>query len=298
MFRLTNPMAMSCTPLRPLCNILSGVLLTASIPVQGQFQMEHVYPGGSFSLAAPNQMFANQLFLLELDVSGWKYVHIDRVARQVDLYQLDHTFWKSVSFNMTTALNPYAQTHDILYITEHLFDLDDGIEFLYTNTYFNGMDPPTCVTQIVDEENAGLIFNVSGQYPSVKPNWHMQQYPIQTTPVGTKLILSAIESDSAYVYGLPGELSTQLVDSWGRTSAMEGMSLFPNPAGTEVTVQLSPRLAGASMDIVSSDGQVVRTLFVQGTTTTIDIRELACGRYFCHIQGEQGRLSVGSFIKG
>ncbi len=290
---------MNTTSTHGLLTILTALSLSLSAvnPARGQFALEHVYPGGSYSLAASNLMFANQLFLLELDVSGWKYVRIDRVARQIDFYQLDHTFWKSVPFDMATVLNPYAQAQDILYISEHLFDLDDGIEFLYTTVYYNGMEPPTCITQIVDEESAGLIFNVSNQYPSVKPNWHMQQYPIQSTPAGTKLILSAIQSDSAYVYGLPGDLSTELMETWGESRAQEGMSLFPNPSNSEVTVLLATWRSNAPMEIISSDGHVVRTVTVTGTSTTIDITALATGPYHCRLRVEDGRTCVGSFIK-
>lgn len=277
-------------------SVLTTILLSGVMPARGQIAFEHAYPEGSYS-NYPGFQYANQFFLLELETGGWKYVRIDRAGRKVDFHDLDHSFWKSISFAMTTVVNSNAVGQDILYISEHLFDLDDGIEFMYVSSYSNGSDPPTGVTQVVDEETAGLIFNVNDQYPVVRPNFHLQQYPIQNTPVGTKLILSGIVNDSAYVYGLPGEMFTGMQGDASHLHASEGMKLFPNPSSTELTVLLPAGRSNASMEIITSAGMVVRTISIAGMAAMVDIQALASGRYVCRLLGEDGKLCIGSFIK-
>lgn len=273
------------------------LLLAVNItPAKGQLSLEHVYPNAGLSSTLEFDS-SNQLFLWELEASGWKYVRIDRIGRQIDLFHLDHTYWKSISFNMTSMLNPNAITQDILYISEHLFDLDDGIEFIYTNMYINPGSASTCVTQIVDEETGGLIFDVHDQVASVKPNYHQQQYPIQNTPSGTKLILSGLLNDSAYVYALPGELSNGMSQTWEFLEAPEQVALFPNPGTTELTVLLPVAIPGAQMEIFSGNGHVIQKVSLTGQRSIIDISTLASGHYTCHVQCPDGRTLVNRFIK-
>ncbi|MBK8500573.1 MAG: T9SS type A sorting domain-containing protein [Flavobacteriales bacterium] len=77
----------------------------------------------------------------------------------------------------------------------------------------------------------------------------------------------------------------------------ETFVVAPNPADTEMTMMLPALRSSASVDIISSDGQVVRTVFVTGGTSTIDIRTLAKGRYICRVQSDSGEPALGSFIK-
>ena len=276
--------------------MLTALLLTAVTIARGQFALEHVYPGGSYT-STPNFESPNQLFLLELEASGWKYVRVDRNTRQVYFYHLDHSFWKSISFTMTAMLNSYAPAQDILYISEHLFDLDDGIEFMYVNVLVQPFGPSQCVTQVVDEETAALLFSVSGQYPAVKVNFHMQQFPIRSTPSGTKLILSSIVSDSAYVYGLAGEWPTDMAPILGQANAVETMQLFPNPGSSELTIVLPAGRSSSTIELISSTGQVVQRVDAMGAKAVIDIRGLASGHYVCRVQSTDGGACIGTFLK-
>ena len=277
---------------RTMRTFLLGLTLACAASTYSQFVLEHTYRGGS-----QTNPYSNQFFLIDLEASGWKYVRVDRVNMEVALYNLDHSFWKSVSFNMVTMVNTFAAAWDILYISEHLFDLDDGLEFMFTNYYPIGT--PNAMTQVVDEENGGLIFNVVNQVPSVRLNVHQQQYPIRNTPEGTKLILTskAPGNDSAYVYGLAGELSTQIAESWNAEASAGMPELFPNPATDELTLRVADPGMGSMVEVISDEGRVVLSRSLSTSVTTLNIAELAAGHYVCRLSGGSLGARVASFVK-
>lgn len=294
-FPLVHPSHHVSNP-EPTMKNLTALLLTAAalhlqLPVKAQIELEHTYPDGGINLTG------NQLFLLELEVSGWKYVLVDRQQDLVSFYHLDHSFWKSISYDMVTVLNTFPTSGEVFYISEHLFDLDDDIEFLYMDYY--PQTEPITVTQIVDEGTGGLIFNVENQAPWVHVNVHQQQYPIQNTPNGTKLILSGTSGtdNNAYVYGLPGELTTGMAETWQADRAGASLNLFPNPASAELTVTLSSLDLAGNMEILSSDGQLQRAETLVAKSTTIPIGELTTGAYICRVRARNGAVVTGSFMK-
>ena len=272
------------------------IFVLTPLQTKAQLSLEHVYPNGSLSIT-PQFESPNQLFLWEFEVSGWKYVRIDRITRQIDLFHLDHTLWKSISFNMTTMLNPNVITQEILYISEHLFDLDDGIEFLYSNMYVVSGIGSTCVTQVVDEETSGLIFDVQDQYPGVKPNYHQQQYPIKTTSSGTKLILSGLLNDSAYVYALPGDLHIGMAQTGISSVASGDVLLYPNPTNTELTVMIPLMFIGSNLEIFTSNGQLVKQVSISDKMLVVDISGMGSGHYVCRAIASDGTIVASSFVK-
>lgn len=271
--------------------LLTTFALQCELPAKAQIALEHTYPNGGINLTG------NQLFLLELEVSGWKYVLVDREQNMVSFYHLDHTFWKSVSYNMTTVLNTFPTSGEVFYISEHLFDLDDDIEFLYMD--YNPQTQPITITQIVDEGTGGLIFSEENQAPWVHVNVHQQQYPIQSTPEGTKLILSGTSGtdNNAYVYGLPGELTLGMAETWQADRAGVSLDLFPNPAASELTVVLSSFDLAGTLEILSPDGRVQHTQTLSARSTAVPIADLPAGAYICRVRGRNGTSVTGSFVK-
>ncbi len=275
-----------------LRTLLFGLAFGCALTARPQFILEHTYAGGS--MVNPQ---SNQFFLLDLEASGWKYVRVDRANMEVALYHMDHTFWKSVPFTMVTTVNPLAGGWDILYISEHLFDQDDGLEFMFTS--YNPMSTPNAVTQVVDEESGQLIFNVAYQIPAVRANFHQQQYPIRTTPEGTKMILtsSAAGNDSAYVYRLVGELSTEIAAAWD-IEAADGMpALFPNPAMDELMIRVDEPEAGLVMQVIANDGNLVMSHAINSSLTTLDVSPLSAGQYMCRFVGMDRAERIVPFVK-
>lgn len=274
-----------------LKTLLLAFVLFLGRPVAAQFVLDHVYPSGSIELDG------NQLFALELEVSGWKYVLVDRAGMKVDFFHMDHSFWKSVSFDMITQLNSFPSSWDVLYISQHLFDLDDDLEFMVTNWHPSAS--PRAITQVVDEGTAAVIFEVEDQAPWVRPNFHQPQYPIYNTPDGTRLFLSGAPGTdcNAYVYRLAGTLTTGMAQAWEAEAASTRLGLFPNPASTEMRVVLPSFSGGEVLEILASNGQLQRTEVMASGLSVIDISALVPGTYVCRVRSANGGITTSSFVR-
>ncbi len=104
---------------------------------------------------------------------------------------------------------------------------------------------------------------------------------------------------TASTLGLPVFIAAPTWHTGGVTprTGREALMIAPNPARTEVTIALPALRSNAWIEIRSSDGQVVKTVFVTGCSIAIDIRALAIGRYICSSLGDKGERMLGSFIK-
>lgn len=94
---------------------------------KGQVTLEATY----------DSAFAN-LYMINLEISGQKYVKVTRTEnnRFIYLFNLDYTLWKTINCNgFPYLIHPSAgplYNFSVLYITESLFDTDNGSEFLFT----------------------------------------------------------------------------------------------------------------------------------------------------------------------
>lgn len=133
--------------------------------------------------------------MVDLEASGMSYVEVDRANKEIKLYHLDHSLFKTVSYaNVPLPANPITTVY-LMYISEHLFDQDDGLEFMYLDP-----TPGTYLTQVYNEDGS-LLLDEPGSQPLVLATVHNQQYPIYNTDQGTKLILSHTDG-TARVYSL------------------------------------------------------------------------------------------------
>jgi len=263
------------------------LLLLLGVKLQAQFALENTYPGtSSFSYSGNSQ----QLYIIKLEVDGEKYVHIDRINKNLNFYNLNHSFWKTISFASTIDLNPSANVQGILYISQHLFDLDDEIEFLYSD--MNG--PGMVVTQIVDE-NGTVLFTANNCAPVVLIYVPQGQVPIYNTPVGTKMILSCTDSSSK-VYGLPGVLSA-LINPNPIESAIP-LSIYPNPSSEKITLENGRTLIN-KIFLIDERGNRIREIEnMKDKSIELNVSTLAVGIYFIQAIDEHGIvIETKKFVK-
>jgi hypothetical protein len=246
-------------------------------------------------LAASPAGTLHYLLMVKLEVDNEKYVIIDRAAKTVNFYNLDHTFWKSVSFALATDLNPNHIVCDILYISQHLFDKDDEIEFMYVDQYFN-MVTHYFITQIINEDGA-LLFSENGA-PLIKINFQQQQLPIYNTSLGTKLILSMTNGD-ANVYSLDGYLSASILNNTS-DEFMLGVG-YPNPSTESMTIpySLPDNELNGTIKIYDSEGREVRSVSVNRNSTniTLPVNELGSGIYYYQLWTSKGQSGAKKMIK-
>lgn len=243
-----------------------------------QITLEHTYPNASNFLPSANQQ---QLIVVHLEVDGEKFVHIDRLNKILDFYNLDHTSWKSISFSAAIDLNPNRNYMDILYISQHLFDTDNEVEFMYIDQYYN-----TVVTQIVNED-ASIIFTANDEMGVVRLNAPQTQFPIYNTAAGTKMVLSNTNNDVS-VYSLPGVLSVCTAISAEENTA--DYLLFPNPSSSSFRLKTS-NVDFDRIRISDQYGKVVKELsFSAVSGNEVNVSDLSVGVYFVQLINKRGQL--------
>ena len=253
-----------------------------------QITLEHTYPNAGYWASY------GQLMMVNLEVSGMSYVQIDRATKEIKLYHLDHTLFKTVSYSAAPQ-PPYPGMIYIMYISEHLFDLDDGLEFMYVDGY-----PGNYLTRVYNEDGS-LLLDVPGSDPLVLLTTPTQQLPIYNTDEGTKLILSLTDS-TARVYSLGGTLSEGIAEAaTGQLQQFTSTSrAFPNPAGSLVQFALASTLQhDGELTITDAAGRVIRTVAVVRGTAQVsqDVSDLPDGAYLYRLTSGGTPLTSGTFVR-
>jgi hypothetical protein len=274
--------------------LLLPALLIAST-ASAQIVLEHTYQNSGFYTT-----HHDQVFVWPFEASGVKYVQIDRTERSITLYHLDHTFYKEISY-AGAPINELSAPA-IMYLSEHLFDQDDDVEYLYYASL------PHPFTAVYDEDGTALLTADSSSI-YVFNTLHAQQYPIMNTPSGARLVVSHEPSMSARVYRLPGTLACFECDGslstemWENTNGMGPdvyFNLFPNPSNEQVTVSydLPPGTAKADLVITDERGaEIMRQLvFNTAEQTVINTAGLSAGTYFYHLRTNEGIVQAARHL--
>jgi|GEM_PF-2245682 len=244
----------------------------------GQITLDETYPNaGYYGAASSWQVFE----VVRLEVDGDKFLFRDNANRTLKFYNLDHSLWKSISYENAIDMNPNYNTANILYVSQHLFDLDDEIEFMYIDE--NGS--AGSVTQVVNEDES-VLFTATNQWPRLNASVPQNQQPIYTTDEGTFMILSggSTADGNAYVYRLPGSLAVGVEENVFTQFTQGSLKTYPNPSANEVMVEYSvPFGSYGTLRFTDELGRVVQTVQLPTNegTYTLDAGTLGTGVYFC-----------------
>jgi hypothetical protein len=209
-------------------NLLCIALLLSAVKLQAQFTFEHKYDSAAtYNFCMGN---ASQLLMVNLEVSGERYVRINRCGKKMNLYNLSHQAVKTIDLSFLPLESPYNTVGTILYLSEHLFNNDAKLEFMYILT-----SGATYSTMVYSEDGT-MLFSEPGA-PMIIPNIHLQQYPVYNTTAGTKLILS-YQNGEAKVFGLAGKLTTaiQKATSEFAEAQMYLSASRPNPSNESTDI--------------------------------------------------------------
>jgi len=260
------------------------IFLTSFFCVHGQINLEASYNSAS-----------SDLYMVNLEVDGEKYVKVQRgdsAFRFITLYNLDHSLWKTIDCNPFPiftfiqgigALNNGRFDYDILYITQHLFDNDDDIEFLYTVRSGNC---PQFYTGIYNEDGSSL-FTQDSAAPLVRVNVPIAARPIYNTVNGTKMILSFPCSNEAKVYSLSGTLTNslglELVDDYK-------LLAYPNPSSEYTTIEYEfPQgINQGEIAIYDLNGREIKRYSIDNTFKNLILynNDLSSGTYMYSLEAK------------
>ncbi len=262
--------------------------LLLGLPCQAQFALEQSYPNA----ATPNT--DKQLFLVELEDLGHRYVLFNKTTKTLTFFDLDHVQVQVIDLSAAPGTDG-SNGGQVLYITQYLFDLDPGIELMYFEG--GGSAPLTVVTSIMDESGA-VIQSFPNEAAYVMVNVPQLQFPITNTPDGTKLILSNLSNLEARVYALPGELSTGMALDQPPTLAGT-VKVYPNPNSGEVTIAMDAISAFGDLLIRfhAPGGALALEQRLAGASTTIATDRLAAGNYTYVITRDGVPWQAGTLVK-
>jgi hypothetical protein len=261
--------------------ILFFALLAFGINAKAQITLEHTYD--SASTAGGSGFIQSQLVYLNLEVSGEKYININKTGKYISVYNLNHSLTKVISYaNFPQACNGIAT---FLYFSENLFDNDDMMEFMYTWT-----DCSNPIHTRIYKEDGTCIFSVDSMAAFVNINVQQLQYPIFNTSQGTKMILSQQYNGTAKIYSLPGILTTAIADANNNIITMQGSvsNAYPNPTNnsTQINYSLPDSVDFGEIVFYDLTGNEVKRFKVDKTfdTLLISTSDINAGTYFYQLQ--------------
>lgn len=242
-----------------LCCLLFGWVTRAQIAA------EHVYDTASNGV------------MINLSLAGYKYAMIRQQPLRVDIYNLDHSLYKSIPL-------PSYQNYSLSgvnYISDLLFNNDSQVEVaaLYdswlVNTYFKTM---------LINENGQVIDSMMGLATFMYVD-SMGHY---------KLITEGGADYKEYVYALPG--SIPCVPTCGfvvDVKKLQGSQPYlsgpvPNPASDETVInyELSPMDRSGFVLLFNIQGVLVKKYAVIANEKILRIKgdELPPGNYYYRLQ--------------
>jgi hypothetical protein len=248
------------------------------IEANAQITLEETYPNAGYNGGV---MSWQTLEIVRLEVDGDKFLFRDNENKKLKFYNLDHSLWKIISYSGATDVQPDYNNANILYVSQHLFDLDDEIEFMYVDVFQN-----LGVTQIVNEDDS-FLFTADNQAPRLFASVPQNQQPINTTSEGTFMILSGTNSSdgNAYVYRLPGVLHVGIEEQvFSQQVFQSSMKAYPNPSKGEVRIEYNlPFGTHSILRITDELGRTVQSTQIPSHegTYTLNAAGLGTGIYFC-----------------
>lgn len=244
--------------------------------------------------------------IANLESAGKKY----RVVGdwQVKLYNLNHSIYKTINIDPTaivdTSIYSVSNGFNVLYVKEHLFDLDNEVEFLVMLGLSDSNGGYKNMVAIINEtgavlfvkDNAGIVYNANDVLTSI----------FNTANDGTKMILSSEDRDSSFIYSLPGHLSCDPCGGpTGFRSPSSSNSTFemessPNPAQnyTNIHYQLPKDAEEAVLSIYNINGIIVQqyTIDQQFDHLRVSTQELPTGTYLYSIRTDNGEVQSKKMI--
>ena len=260
---------------------------------KAQITLEHVYDSASTEycnypmMGSPSEN--SQLMIINFEISGERYVKINRWGEKIEIYSMNHSLIKAISIaTLPKTSSSNGKFGDFLYISEQLFDLDSLIEYMY------------CVhigsksfTGIYNEDGICIFSDTAG--PIIRSNIPVQQLPIYNTAYGTKMILSylGITPDvtgfKAKVFSLPGTLTVGIAQANNILVSQSYISNpYPNPSSssTKIDYTLPPGINEGEIVFYNLQGTEVKRFKVDKTFSTllVSTADIAAGTYLYQLQ--------------
>ena len=265
--------------------------------VYSQISFEHTYITNN--KPAFNNSFPNDDGNMDFYVVNGPFLG----PNTLDLYNGEtHVLYKSMPIpqTYTGTANNYIDYTDPeppkFFISKHLFNNDDLIEFVsvikYFNPFGNGVSAPMIV---ISNELGTILYQIYDRYAPriVKRADNSYKLLVSVGSNGNNSPIYGSMSLEIDVYSLPGTLSLGQEEVYLGRESFVG---YPNPASDNITISnLKPLSEVSDLEVYDMSGKLIKNQTVSAGTINIivDTRELSTGIYIYKING----VTSGKFIK-
>lgn len=275
-------------------NLILLFCLSLISSVNAQIQLEHTYVTNlsvNFDNSFPGDDGNMDFYVVRANGGNGNYA--------LDLYDgATHVMYKSMPMPQDyvgTANNTLRYTDSEqpkYFISKHLFNDDDLIEFVscvqYFNPFGNGISAPKVV---ISNEQGTILQTIYDRYaPRVVKtgdNTYKLLVSVGGSGVGPFYGSGSVSID---VYSLPGTLSLGQEEAYVSDSGFQG---YPNPTSNKITISKhEPLSEDTQLEIFDMAGKKLQSQKVTAGTTDIvvDASDLSDGVYFYKINGVTGKF--------
>ncbi len=271
-------------------NIWKYLFLLLSTSSSAQITYEHTYP----YVQGPS---GDRIQLADIGGNDFKYIYVDYSTNELNLFNLDHTAYATVSVPIT--LNNGGE-YTIGYVTKSLFDCDTNM-FEYAILPGGGGRNNFYVFR----QDGSLLFerdSCLAPYGFGEFSGSYDVRPIVNTPAGAKLFLAKADSAGSFqtvdVYSLCGTLPQDIIE--GNINFESFVKIFPNPGTGQLhfQFQLPDNIRKYELVIYSSSGNIISVEKIIGTSKEyyLDDSQLSSGTYNYTLNSTNKIIQSGKFI--
>ena len=259
--------------------ILTGWLMFLIVALYGQITLQHTY---NYSAT-----------VVKLETLGYKYYLMDVPTKQVRIYNMDHSLFKTINCSVP---NGYFLS-DIKYVSENLFNSDSQIELAYT--YYKYISTSTSYYYIygakVITENGTVLQPIDGaQYLYVNKTGDAEyklfaycfDYSVFPEKVWTNIY--SITGFSVFSASISDKQQDVLLKAW------------PNPASEVIRLEyeLPADVKSASLIVYDSSGRKIKDFVIDSHSDHIalNVNDLTAGTYLYNIEYDNLRSQSKKII--
>ncbi len=208
----------------------------------------------------PEHTYPVSASICRLEKDGDKYFAMDVAANQCTIYNMDHSVYRTIGLVVPADYYMY----DIQYVSQHTFNQDDLIEFVYIYSKYNPTETSyyyTYEARVINENGAELLKVPGAGYTEV----------LETEDQGRKFLVYVYDfyqvpaTTQTQVYPLPEEPAAVLKSGPIQPRRRMG-NPWPNPSSgaVNIPVKLPPGAEPGELVLYNIHGQEVLRQAVNG----------------------------------
>lgn len=250
--------------------LLAAACLLLSFQASAQITLEHTY-SGNWRMEAVN-----------VEGEGYKYIGINDATKQVEIYNADHSLFKTINTNIPLTSSVYTLP---TYASKTLFNSDSKLEVVVMYS-----DAPAFKIDVINEDGTTLISIPNAAWYDMKKFGNAWKL----------LVHNAGSVQHTAVYSLPGQwVGTAIKPSPDEDNSLSSM-IYPNPVNTSAVIRYSlpAGVQFGQLQVYNAQGILVRSFTISNQYSDIQLEResLPAGMYTYSVQAQGQNISTNKFV--